>query len=555
MKKRRFKLMALAMTAVMAMGSLAGCGSSEGAAESKSEAAGGQAATGTTQAAASTDAAATPDPVTLKILMNGDEPNDWEAIEEEFYKRTKDTLNTTLDITWVPASDYKDKLNVKMTAGEEYDMVFDAPWMHLRTLSTDGAYTDLSPYLNNDAYPGLKECFPESVMTYNQYAGINCCLPLFNIYRAVEIVFYRQDWAKEFGIGTEGQITSIDELQAYLDEILAKKEGVTPIALKNNRGFYSLFPAITIEMSNDQNIYQGSLGSDIFFAMKVNDEKTEVVATALPGDSAENWDAIGITDPWKGKLENCYAWNKYAETDSLNQTDPGAMFQIGKAGAHIDTIDAVPKFNTLLKANVPEAELGVFVTYDAARNMEKGVYDASVVGSNCLCIPSTSKNVDRTMAFLNWIFESQENHDLFELGIEGKHWEAIGDTQYKIPEGVNATTNYNLNGYTLTWNSKLSRLSADYTDYSVKYAEYAKDITNFNENKLVGFTFNNESVKTEITQNAAILSEVITPLNHGILDNPYETLQATTAEMRKHDIQKAIDEYVAQYNEFLKSKQ
>lgn len=543
------KMTAAALAVIMAAGCLAGCGGGEQpgrAAGSDSQTA--QEAAG--EASGASVDTATKEPVTLKVLMSGDKPNDWDRVLEEFYARTKDTLNITFDWTWVPSADYSDKLNVKMTAGEEYDLVFDAPWMHLRTLAEDGIYADLAPYLNNDAYPGLKECFPEDIMKFNKYSDINCALPLMFTYTDINIVMYRMDWAREAGIGTDGQITSHDELQEYLEMVLAEKDGVTPIALKDNRGFYHLFEAITVAQQQNH-IYQGSLGKDLFFAIKLNDDETEVVATALPGDAEEYWEPFGGVDFWKQKLEKQHEWNKYCETDSLNQADPGSMFQIGKAGAYIDTIDAVPKYNQLLTANVPEAELGIYVYDKEARNMEKGVYNASVTSSNCLCIPAGSKNIDRTVDFLNWLFEDPANHDLFEYGIEGVHWEAAGDRQYKFPEGVSATTNYNPNGWNLTWTPKYYRFSDSYTEYSLPYAEYATNLDNFKIFGLGGFTFQSDSVKTEVAQCGAILGEVLTPLNHGVLDNPYQVMQDTTLQLRANNVQVAIDEYVKQYNEFI----
>lgn len=552
MIKKKTRILALALSAVMCVGSLAGCGSSG---DKEIKVSTEQEAPKTNEAAGSTEkspAAETLDPVTLKVLMTGDKPNDWDAVLNEFYARTKDTLNITFDWTWIPSADYKDKMNVKMTAGEDYDLVFDAPWMHLRTLSVDGIYADLSPYLNNDNYPGLKQAFPEEVMKYNKYAGINCALPLFWSYGPQNVVMYRQDWAREFGIGTDGQINSHDELKEYLEAVLAQKPGVTPIALKNNRGFYHLFEAITSDMRKDH-IYQGTLGQGIFFAVKLNDDETEVVATALPGDPAEYWEPFGGVDFWKQKVENSREWNKYCETDSLNQKDPASLFWIGKAAAEINTIDSVPNYNGQLKANNPGAELGVYVHEEPARNMEKGAFTASVVASNCLAVPATSKNIDRTMAFLDWLFASAENHDLFEYGIEGVHWEAVGDSQYKLPDGVSVTTNYNPYGYNLSWNPNYYRFSEDYTEYALPYAEFSTDINNYLISNLTGFTFDADPVKTEITQCAAILNEVMTPLYHGILDNPYQRLQDVAAEMRANDVQKAIDEFVAQQNEFFKN--
>lgn len=544
---KRTKIISLAIVIVFVLGVLSGCSPSGKEADSQS----------TSASAVKTETGdqtgTTPEPVTLKVLENGDKPNDWDKILEEFYARTKDTLNITFDWTWASTADYKDKLNVKMTAGEEYDLVFDAPWMNLRTLAEDGIYADLSPYLNNDKYPGLKKSFPEEIMNYNKYSGINCALPLFFTYGDINIVLYRMDWAKEFGVGTDGQLNSHEELKQYLQAVQDNETGVTPMALKDNRGFYHLFEAITADLSKEH-IYQGSLGQDIFFAVKLNDAETEVTATALPGDSAKYWEPFGGVDFWKQKVENAREWNKFCETDSLNQKDPGSLFQIGKAGACIDTVDAVPKFNRLLTGNVPEAKLGVYVYDEAARSMEKGVLGAVVNANNCLAVPASSPNIDRTMEFLNWIFESPENHDLFEYGIEGANWEAVGDRQYTTPEGVNAATNYNPSGWNLTWTPEYYRFSSDYTDYSLPYAEYATELDNFRISNLTGFVFQSDSVKTEITQNGAILGQVLTPLNHGILENPYQVLQDTTAKLRQSKVQVAIDEYVRQLNEFLQNK-
>ncbi len=533
-KARTFVALSLVTTVVV--GGLTGCGRSDEA-SSKSL----------------SDQSAQKEPVTLKVLSSGEEPNDWDRILEEFYARTKDTLNITFDWTWVPITDYKDKMNVKMTTGEEYDLVFDAPWLHLRILAEEGIYADLSSYLNNDEYPGLKKCFPEYIMKYNQYSGISCALPMIFSYVEVDIVMYRMDWAKEFGIGTNGQINSHDELRQYLQSVKDHKEGVVPITLKANRGFFHLFEAITVEQQKEH-IYQGTLGKDIFFAIKLNDAENKVIATALPGDSAEYWEPFGGVDFWKQKLEKSREWNQYCETDSLNQTESEAMFQIGEAAACIDKIDAVPKFNQLLEENVPGAQLGVYIQEEQMRNFEKGVYSAKVTADNCLCIPANSKNIERTVEFLNWLFESQENHDLFEYGIEGVHWEKVGDKQYKLPEGVEAADNYNPNGWNLTWTPEYYRFSSDYVEYSIPYVEWATELDNFTISGVTGFSFESDSVKAEVAQCGAILGEVLVPLNHGILDNPYQVMQETAALMRDNNVQVGIDEYVRQLNEFLANK-
>ena len=48
--------------------------------------------------------AAAPAPVTLKGMLFGDQPKDMQVVLDEFEKRTKDNLNTKLNIQWNPAA-------------------------------------------------------------------------------------------------------------------------------------------------------------------------------------------------------------------------------------------------------------------------------------------------------------------------------------------------------------------------------------------------------------------------------------------------------------------
>ena len=46
-----------------------------------------------------------------------------------------------------------------MTAGEEVDAAFDAPWGSFNQNVSLGYYQELDKYFNNDEYPGLKKAF------------------------------------------------------------------------------------------------------------------------------------------------------------------------------------------------------------------------------------------------------------------------------------------------------------------------------------------------------------------------------------------------------------
>jgi putative aldouronate transport system substrate-binding protein len=98
------------------------------------------------------------------------------------------------------------------------------------------------------------------------------------------------------------------------------------------------------------------------------------------------------------------------------------------------------------------------------------------------------------MKFLDWLFSSRENHDLFEFGIEGKHWEPVGDNQFKL---LDESKNYNFPGYELTWNPNMIRVNSDLDDSVRKYIEYSAKQDTYYYPPLAGFTFDNTNVKAE----------------------------------------------------------
>ena len=57
--------------------------------------------------------------------------------------------------------------------------------------------------------------------------------------------------------------------------------------------------------------------------------------------------------------------------------------------------------------------------------------------NNGVAININSKNPERAMMVLNEFYTNPAVYDLAMLGIEGKHWEAVGSDQYKIIDETN----------------------------------------------------------------------------------------------------------------------
>lgn len=526
MGKNFKKIAAMVLSAVLAAGCLAGCGGN----------------------GSSGDA--------IKVMLSGTEPVGWQDV---LAKYDEIGPGVKLDVEWVSPGDMKDKLNLRLTAGEDYDLVFDAPFLKMKNFAADGIYEPLEEHIASGDYPNLQKAYTEDVWKANYYFGHLYGIPNMRTYgNGIDCVYYRQDLADKYNIG---QIDSYDSLQAYFEAILANEPSMIPLGVGSTRGFYSLFGQDTVDFAKNH-IVRISAGG--FCHVLLNDDETEVVDIVYEGSEPSAY--ANYPEKYRdgqlfgqARLNKLVEWNKYLEKDSLNQKDDSSLFKGGKAAAVINNLDSYEQMQSDLKNSMPDAKLGTFIVSDAVRNMEDKARLSSLQGNNYICVPKTSKKIDKTLKFLDWLMASKENHDLFELGIEGKDWTAIGEDQYSVPKSdktgvAGSSSQYTFPGYVLTWNPNYVRFSDALPEKILEYKKYDLESDAYYASPLAGFIFDTSSIQTEMTKVNAIMSENSTALEHGALANPIEVLRKANAEAEQNGRPRIREELKKQVNEFLAKK-
>ncbi len=488
---------------------------------------------------------------TLKILLVGSKPAGFDDVVARFEELTADTLNIKLHVEWVASGDMKDTLKLRMNTGEEYDLVFDAPFYNLRTLAAAGVYQPLESYFNNDEYPGLKKSFEEDVIKANYYYGHLYSIPMMRTYGSgIPCVYYRQDLADKYGIG---QITTEEQLQAYFEAILANEPDMTPLGVTNTRGFYTMFPIDEVGMAK-VNLVKLS-AANLTWYIQTNETNTAVESIAYEGAPQSDFDNFpapyNTTDLYGDALNKRHEWNKYLEQDSISQKDSLGGMAGEKFAAHIDTLDAYE--NVAAKMTRDYMKLGVYVYPEAAQRMEPEARVTTLMANNFVCVPISSSKVDLTMKFLDWLFSSEENHDLFELGIEGEDWEPVGEDQYRVIQGETAAQTYTFPGYVLTWNPNYVKFPDTLPDDILAYKKYDLEKDAYYVSPLAGFNFDVTPVTTEAQIVKETADKVTNSLAHGTLDDPVTKIQENRAAVIEH-INVIKDELERQINEFLANK-
>ena len=162
------------------------------------------------------------------------------------------------------------------------------------------------------------------------------------------------------------------------------------------------------------------------------------------------------------------------------------------------------QYNTALSnlaASVPDANMEVFIFDARVRDDMKHYTEGAFQAWNFVCVPITTsqEKLDRIMLFMDWLFQSKENHDLFEYGIEGVNWVAVGDDQYAYPEGIDLANNYNFPWYQLSGNPAFVRIQSGLPEQMLKEVRYVNDPNSYFDPLLSGFTFDPSAVITEMS--------------------------------------------------------
>ncbi|GHV53062.1 hypothetical protein AGMMS49579_11240 [Spirochaetia bacterium] len=515
-------------------------------------------AAGATYAGGSKETTNSSGGTTIKVLYKGPKTDGFDAVYQEYLRRTKDTLNIALDITFVEHADYKDKLNLEITSGSDYDLVFDASWVRLPVLTADKYYADLRPYFNNDAYPGLKKAFLPSVMESNLWFGRMCYIPLYRAYgNGVPSVHYRQDWADKWGIG---QIDSYAKLERYW--AAAKAQGILPIENTSPRGFFQMYTVAGFFPGSAQAGIQNWGIAGVDFMVYVKDGKLVAVAPQGAGDAAfKDFPAPWNRDFAVDRFEKFAEWTKkgYSSPDSLTVRDAATPFFVGQAASYIGTLDDVETILRTMPDYSPEAVLGDFIYDENIRNMRPGSIPSTLAGNNGLAVPESSKKKDAVMRFMDWLFASKENHDLFELGIQGKDYSINSDGTFK------AITTYPAAwpGYGFTWNPNYVTYSEYITGKNREYRDYERKDTSFALQPVVGFSFDQSDVKiaSTVAQVKAVSDKVALTKLHGILSDGTRTfssakemMNTNIAECYKAGLQIIQDELARQIQANLDSR-
>jgi putative aldouronate transport system substrate-binding protein len=487
-----------------------------------------------------------------------------EEVWNEVYKQTDSTLNIRVRYVFTGFDDIGQRVSLRIASGEQLDGAFVAQWTNpsMQQMISQGLLTNLDKYFNNDAYPGLKKYFSPEYLSANSFTDVRnethiYAIPLTNSYgTGISGFFYRKDLADKYGVE---EINSYDKMIRYFEAIKRNEPGMIPY-VDLAGGWIDDWQRLkhTIPQTSDHNTLEiGGIGNSGLF-VAIGDDGTAYASRHFIPAMDPKYRAM-VKGPYKDEdplagylLAREWYEKGYLEKDILNQKDHEGVFIAGRAASFSRAVDTYPNILNRFKTSLPNAELGVWLNSDTPRFNVPKVEGTAFTAWNFLAIPTTSKNADRVMALMEWIFSDRSHHDLLEYGIPGKHWIPTGNDKFDYQAGLDPAKYYNFSSYVLTWNPLLTRYSVNTPDFVVNTLVRAGDSSWFYKRADAGFSFVSDSVATEMAK-INDLSALRGALRCGV---PADTVNEVARVQRLYEeagFAKIAAELERQFNEFLKT--
>ena len=430
-----------------------------------------------------------------------------DRVLDEFYARTQDTLGVRLDFIWNTGGDHRQRMPLVIMNREEADLVFDAFWMNLNRLKNQGAYMDISRFFHNEDFPGLKYAFPPEFMAQvTQADGSIFAIPFTQAPEDIQVILLRRDLRERFGMAP---ISSNEELETFFRYVQAEiRSGelnmVAPFGIGNSRGFYYLDDDIICQRAfNILNIDGTGAGVGMMFDIAICEDGRTVLGAATLGDPDSAYAMFPYPFNWNRRnyrvIYRIPNWAQFAQNDRQMENDARRnLFFTGRVAAIEGNISNYLDAVRNMEPHGWTVEMYVYVPTMQRRDK---IVSQPFSAWNFLAVPAHSRRVEQTMAFLDWIFQSRENHNLFEFGIEGEDWIAVGDYEFRE---LDHPRRYTFPGFQMTWNPRFIRINADLPEDVKELFRYQNNPDNYIPSIIPGFVFNNEATTELRTAFAAV---------------------------------------------------
>ncbi len=413
-------------------------------------------------------------------------PADLQKVNDAMNEILNEKIGVQLTLEPIDFGAYNEKMQLRLAAGEECDIIFTAPWINSYSNNiANGVLHPLDDLLLEHA-PGLWASMPPTTWEAARVKGHIYGVINQQIFPKPWGVHPRKDLMDKYGFDLDA-VETFEDMEPWLAAV-RDGEGITPVFASDSAGT--------------------SLWRSQYWGYDPIDDGIRVIAVRADDEAMTVVNAFGTAE-FQAASDLARRWiaEGFFPEEPAPLSDARAAFRAGlfAMGYHVEK-----------PGNDVEAQVAYGYEFLSKNLTDPLILDTAGATATLNAVCATSRNPAKAVQVLEEFNTNVELYNLFARGIEGEHWVWADEANRVItyPEGVTAeTSTYEPNTDWMFGN----QFNAYYRDPKQVGAWEATKIMNDTAMPSValGFVVDREPITTEIAQVVAVWEEHVQPVEWG----------------------------------------
>ncbi len=460
--------------------------------------------------------------VELKYVMMGPGMQDddnlvWEKFNEKLSEKVP---GVKMSFEIIPPSEYSKKFLLMNSAREKMDIVGNYG-LNFHSEVKNGSFLPLDDLLQQYGKETLS-VLPDWFMDYQKVDGKTYGIPSYQMCAVLRgVVFFKEQAEKYLDLeafkkalysSPHDTKEMYDILEKYMDDLSAAGYQFNgSVKTINARGWEELIFPYSIEYGDESCKVQN-------YALTENSRMHYEVSARWAQKGYIKKDALTNTVDYKGQIDGVPFWD-------VGYTP---FIQEQLSGEYGYEVIVVPYYEK---------------DYIGYRNSAGGT-----------SLMAKCADPDKAMQILNLLQTDKELYNLLVFGIEGVHYEKVGEDRIKTPYSLQGSVN---DAYGLfKWIVGNTQLAYNCPSEPDEYKKWVFDESNKSDfrSPLIGFYLDDTNVSDYLTQVTYVREKYFEPLLAGVYADWESAYKEYEAESNNAGEQKIIDDFQKQVDSFLKDK-
>jgi putative aldouronate transport system substrate-binding protein len=442
-----------------------------------------------------------------------------------------------IEIQSLILADHNAKYPALYASGSDFTMAFDAPWNKMNSLRDQGALLPIEGLIDTHGAT-LKEAITEKIYNANFTNEHLYGIPTAYYYGGTGGAIYREDLRQEWGADAPTSEGGWPSLESFLAAVVKNAPELIPFVSVATQSVTS---------------YAGARR-----ALNPGVTKTGVI---IP-DPMVDWQLID-EEEYAPMVEGAELLRSWWEQGFINKTD--VPFSGQSQNSQVDYI--YPGRGAACVENEPE-----YKQIDQTKQMKSSNPDASLAGVDLtgmragkfkgrgslkqwnfivFNVNAPTEQQEAGIKYFNWLTSSQDNMDLWLMGIDGVNYKKEDNLKFSEIEGVDAARNYRRQWYVSGVSGRFQRQPADLPKEAEEALAFFTTESNWDFNPYEGFEADTKALELDSAKLNGIYDEATHGFNSGQEPTPdaiqkmKKMLDEAGRQEYKAKLQKQLDDYIA----------